>query len=201
VARPFRQQIDEGILDRAAGLFARRGYAKTSLQDVADAVGLSKAGLLHHFPSKDALHEAVLAHADALGQRVLAAVRGLPHGRARDRRAIDVLVDVAIGHPGFVALLLAPVSELADGAEHEPGGPENAVFECFGVHPDDEDADPERLVRVLGAVAALAVLTLAAHQADRTSAWRPLVVATCLDALGHRRPAAPPPHPHSQAEA
>ena len=28
---------------------------KTSVQDVADAVGLSKAGLLHHFPSKDAL--------------------------------------------------------------------------------------------------------------------------------------------------
>ena len=201
MARPFRQQIDEGILDRAAGLFARRGYAKTSLQDVADAVGLSKAGLLHHFPSKDALHEAVLAHADALGQRVLATVRGLPHGRARDRRAIEVLVDVALGHPGFVALLLAPVSELADGAaEHDPDGPQNAVLECFGVDPDD-DADPERLVRVLGSVAALAVLSLAAHQADRSTAWRPLVVATCLDALGHRRPAALPPHPDSQAEA
>jgi AcrR family transcriptional regulator len=205
VARPFRQQIDEGILDRAAGLFARRGYAKTSLQDVADAVGLSKAGLLHHFPSKDALHEAVLAHADALGQRVLAAVRSLPAGPARDRRAVEVLVDVALGHPGFVAMLLAPVTELADGVDHEPGGAENAVFECFGVDPDDDEADPERLVRVLGAVAALAVLTLTAHQADRTTAWRPLVVATCLDALGHRRPRAVPPHPDPahlpQAEA
>ena len=34
----FRQQIDEGILDQAAGLFARRGFGKTSVQDVADAV-------------------------------------------------------------------------------------------------------------------------------------------------------------------
>jgi AcrR family transcriptional regulator len=206
VARPFRQQIDAGILDRAAALFARHGFEQTSVQAVADAVGLSKAGLLHHFPSKDALHEAVLAHADALGQRVLAAVRSLPAGPARDRRAVEVLVDVALGHPGFVAMLLAPVTELADGAGHEPGGPENAVFECFGVDPDpDGDADPERLVRVLGAVAALAVLTLAAHQADRTTAWRPLVVATCLDALGHRRPRAVPPHPDPahlpQAEA
>ncbi|MGY1669904.1 TetR/AcrR family transcriptional regulator [Geodermatophilus sp. SYSU D00710] len=200
MARPFRQQIDEGILDRAAGLFARRGYAKTSLQDVAGAVGLSKAGLLHHFPSKDALHEAVLAHADALGQQVLAAVRHLPPGPARDRRAVDVLVDVALGHPGFVALLLAPVTELADGGGREPGAPENAVLECFGVHPDDDGADPERLVRVLGALAALAVLTLTAQQADRTTAWRPLVVATCLDALGHRRPRALPSHP-TQAEA
>ncbi|MGY1697320.1 TetR/AcrR family transcriptional regulator [Geodermatophilus sp. SYSU D00814] len=200
MARPFRQQIDEGILDRAAGLFARRGYAKTSIQDVAGAVGLSKAGLLHHFPSKDALHEAVLAHADALGRRVLDGVRHLPPGRARDQRAVEVIVDLALGHPGFVALLLAPVTELPDGGEHEPGGPADAVFEAFGVDPGDDGADAERLVRVIGAVAALAVLTLTAHQADRTTAWRPLVVATCLDALGHRRPRALPSHP-TQAEA
>ena len=68
VPTPFRQQVDAGILDRAAGLFAQRGFAKTSLQDVADAVGLSKAGLLHHFPSKDALREGVLSHAAALGR-------------------------------------------------------------------------------------------------------------------------------------
>lgn len=202
VARPFRQQIDAGILDRAAGLFARRGYAKTSLQDVADAVGLSKAGLLHHFPSKDALHEAVLAHAEALGRRVLGHVASLPPGPARDRQAVEVLVDVALGHPGVVAMLLAPVTDLADGAEHEPGGPEHAVLEAFGVDADPAaaDADPERAVRVVGALGALAVLTLAAHDADRTTAWRPLVVATCLDALGHRRPQPAPTHP-DQAEA
>ncbi len=199
MARPFRQQIDEGILDRAAGLFARRGYAKTSVQDVADAVGLSKAGLLHHYPSKDALHEAVLAHAGALGRRVLDEVAHLPPGPARDRLTVELLVDVALGHPGVVAMLLAPVTELADGAVHEPGGPEHAVLEAFGVDPDD-DADPERTVRVVGALGALAILTLAAHEADRTTAWRPLVVATCLDALGHRRPSTLPSHPQ-QAEA
>jgi AcrR family transcriptional regulator len=41
VARPFREQADAVILDRAAALFARQGFAKTSVQDVADAVGLS----------------------------------------------------------------------------------------------------------------------------------------------------------------
>ena len=199
MVRPFRQQIDEGILDRAAGLFARRGYAKTSIQDVAAAVGLSKAGLLHHFPSKDALHEAVLAHADALGRRVLGGVAHLEAGPERDRQAVEVLVDVALGHPGVVAMLLAPVTEIADGAAHQPGSPEHAVLAAFCVDPDD-DADPERTVRVVGALCALAVLTLAAHEADRTTAWRPLVVATCLDALGHRRPRALPSHPQ-QAEA
>jgi AcrR family transcriptional regulator len=186
VARPFRQQIDEGILDAAAALFARRGFAKTSVQDVADAVGLSKAGLLHHFPSKDALHEAVLAQATTLGRRVLEQVEDLPPGAARDRRAVEVLVDVALAHPGLVALMLAPTTQ--------PGtaGPEHAVAElvlrAFGVDP--ATTEPQRLVRALGALGALAVLTLAAHSADQTTAWRPHVVATCFDALGHRRPGA-----------
>ncbi len=197
MARPFRQQVDEGILDRAAALFARRGFAKTSVQDVAVAVGLSKAGLLHHFPSKDALYEAVLAQADTLGQQVLDEVRDLPAGADRDRRAVEVLVDVALAHPGLVALVLAPVTQLD--AEEDPGtaAPE-LVLQAFGVDP--ETTEPQRLVRVVGALSALAVLTLAAHQQDRTTAWRPHVVATCTDALGHRRPGAALPTP-DQAEA
>ena len=89
------------ILDRAAALFARQGFAKTSVQDVADAVGLSKAGLLHHYPSKDAL----LRSRDGAGRRARAArarlVGDLPLGPARDRRALEVLVDVAQAHPGW----------------------------------------------------------------------------------------------------
>jgi len=192
----FRQQIDEGILDQAASLFARRGFAKTSVQDVADAVGLSKAGLLHHFPTKDALYAAVLGQADTIGQRVLGEVAGLPPGEARDRRAVEVLVDVALAHPGLVALMLAPVTDL-DVAEPEPAVA-GLVMQAFGVQLTGDD--DERRVRVVGALAALAVLTLAAHSEDRTTAWRPLIVATCFDALGHRRPDAALPNP-DQVEA
>ena len=195
MARPFRQQVDEGILDRAAALFARRGFAKTSVQDVADAVSLSKAGLLHHFPSKDALHEAVLAQAGTLGRRVLDQVGDLPPGPARDRHALEVLVDVALAHPGLVALLLAPVTD--SDAEPDPAVTD-LVLHVFGVDP--ETTEPPRLVRVIGALAALAVLTLAAHAPDRTPAWRQEIVATCFDALGHRRPDAAPAHP-DQVEA
>ncbi|MGR7023588.1 TetR/AcrR family transcriptional regulator [Geodermatophilus sp. URMC 62] len=217
MGRPFRQQVDEGILDRAAALFARRGFAKTSVQDVAAAVGLSKAGLLHHFPSKDALYGAVLAQADTFGKQVLDEVRDLPAGAERDRRAVEVLVDVALAHPGLVALLLAPVTRLEgtriggtriggtridgtriDGVEDPDTSVPELVLQVFGV--DREATEPQRLVRVLGALAALAVLTLAAHAEDRTTAWRPHVVATCTDALGHRRPGAALPTP-DQAEA
>jgi AcrR family transcriptional regulator len=188
VTRPFRQQIDESILDKAAALFAHRGFAKTSLQDIADAVGLSKAGLLHHFPSKDALHDAVLAHADSVAQQVLDQVRDLPLGPARDRRALEVLVDVALAHPGMVALMLVPATQV--GADAAGSDSATAALQAFGVDPDT--TEPQRLVRVVGALGALAVLTLAAHHENQTTAWRPYVVATCFDALGHRRPSAAP---------
>jgi AcrR family transcriptional regulator len=189
VARPFRQQIDEGILDRAAALFARRGFAKTSVQDVADAVGLSKAGLLHHFPSKDALYEAVLAQADALGRRALADVEHLPEGAVRDHRVIEVFVDVALAHPGVVALMLAPATQGETSAPDTVDAAYSSALAAFGVDPDTGDQD--RLVRVLAALSALAVLTLAAHQKDQITQWRPAIVATCFDALGHRVPGGP----------
>jgi AcrR family transcriptional regulator len=188
VASPFRRQIDDGILDVAAGLFARRGFAKTSVQDVADAVGLSKAGLLHHFPTKEALHAAVLGQAEALGGRVLDSVGDLPLGPARDRRAVEVMVDIALAHPGLVALLIAPVTQGGADAVHDSdaGPAAAAALEAFGVEVGAPVS--ERSVRVAGALAATAVLSIAAHFDDDTTAWRPHIVATCLDALGARGP-------------
>jgi TetR/AcrR family transcriptional regulator len=68
------------ILDAATRLFAARGYDGASLARIAAAVGVRKASLLYHFPSKDALHRAVLDRVlarwnDAL-PRVLEAVAG-----------------------------------------------------------------------------------------------------------------------------
>jgi AcrR family transcriptional regulator len=48
------------ILSAATRLFAAQGVGGTSIQEVADAVGIRKPSLLYHFANKDALHEAVL---------------------------------------------------------------------------------------------------------------------------------------------
>ena len=50
-------------------------------------------------------------------------------------------------------------------------------------------SDPDRMIRVIGALGALAVLCLAAHQIGDRSRWRTQIIATCFDALGHDRKA------------
>jgi AcrR family transcriptional regulator len=52
------------ILDAALAVFAERGYRAGSLRDVAERVGMSEAGLLHHFPNKSSLLAAVLERRD-----------------------------------------------------------------------------------------------------------------------------------------
>ncbi|MGB5813154.1 MAG: helix-turn-helix domain-containing protein [Polyangiales bacterium] len=58
------------ILTQATRLFAEQGYDGTSVQEIADAVGIRKPSLLYHFRSKDELREHVisemLAHWNAL---------------------------------------------------------------------------------------------------------------------------------------
>jgi TetR/AcrR family transcriptional repressor of nem operon len=53
----------EQILGVARGLIETRSYLGFSFQDVADAVGIRKASLYHHFPTKEALGIAVIRQA------------------------------------------------------------------------------------------------------------------------------------------
>lgn len=48
------------IIDAAAREFALHGYHGASIAAIADKVGITQSGLLHHFPSKEALLDAVV---------------------------------------------------------------------------------------------------------------------------------------------
>jgi AcrR family transcriptional regulator len=65
----------------ATRLFAKQGFEATSVQAVADEVGVTKQAVLHHFPSKEHLRqavlEAILAHwNEAVPRLLLAATAG-----------------------------------------------------------------------------------------------------------------------------
>jgi AcrR family transcriptional regulator len=67
---PYRKTAarQREILDAALAVFGRSGYRAGSIREIAEAVGMSQAGLLHHFESKDALLTAVLRHRDDLSK-------------------------------------------------------------------------------------------------------------------------------------
>lgn len=49
------------VLALAADLFARNGYATTTVRDIADAAGILSGSLYHHFSSKEAMVDEILA--------------------------------------------------------------------------------------------------------------------------------------------
>ncbi|WP_127507519.1 TetR/AcrR family transcriptional regulator [Actinoplanes solisilvae] len=180
--RPTKQQIDDEILETAATLFARHGFKETSIQRIADAVGYSKTGLLHRYPTKESLEQAVVERGLRGIREVADEVAALPHGPARDRAAITSIARLAIDCPGIVSLLLAGLAGSDMAAALESIGA--VVFEIFGADPE---TDPIRAVRVIGALGALAVAGVALREKPLAISVGDLIDVS-YDALGHERP-------------
>jgi AcrR family transcriptional regulator len=73
------------IVDATQRLIGERGFWALSMQDVADACGLTVPGLLHHVGSKDGLLLAVLDHRDNEDFLALAQELGLEAGEVWGR--------------------------------------------------------------------------------------------------------------------
>lgn len=83
----------EGILSAAEACFARSGYARASMREIAEAARVSKSLLHYHFESKEHLFVEVQMRAyQRLSARVRAAAEPIAGGRARGLAAFDVLV-------------------------------------------------------------------------------------------------------------
>ena len=67
----YSEATRAALLDEATRLFATRGYAGTSLEDVAVASQVTRGAVYHHFDGKQALFEAVLGRQE---ERAMAAV-------------------------------------------------------------------------------------------------------------------------------
>ncbi|WP_312165585.1 TetR/AcrR family transcriptional regulator [Phenylobacterium sp.] len=84
------------VLEAARGLFAKQGFKGSSLAAIAQEAGITDAGLLYHFPTKNDLLLAVVAQGDREQDEALAKVRdvqGLPLLRRMAEFGADLEAD------------------------------------------------------------------------------------------------------------
>jgi AcrR family transcriptional regulator len=91
------------IVEAAIALIGARGYNAVTVQMLAAGCGLTKAGWLHYFASKDAMLEDLLDELERRDTMALAPVvaAGKAGGAASGRRALATLLDMIIAR--FVA--------------------------------------------------------------------------------------------------
>jgi AcrR family transcriptional regulator len=109
--RERRSRIKRGrILDAGERLFARHGYTKTTVDEIALAASVSKGLIYLHFPSKEALLEAVLEREITAWSR--ASVRSVHETREAKgttaemiARAVRASIDHARNNPLLLGIL------------------------------------------------------------------------------------------------
>jgi AcrR family transcriptional regulator len=87
VGRQERFNRNENVMEAAIAVMSERGYAATSVQEIADRVGVLKGSLYHYFSSKEELLFRVLSESHAEADRIADEVKSL------DLEPIDELLE------------------------------------------------------------------------------------------------------------
>jgi AcrR family transcriptional regulator len=116
MASPSQQRI----VDAAVELFAVHGVGGTSLQMIADAVGVTKAAVYHQYQTKDAI---VVAVAEAELARLETAIDAAEAEPTRERARevlVERMVDLAVKRRRMESTLLGDPVIVRFFADHEP---------------------------------------------------------------------------------
>jgi len=128
-----RQLVDAEIYNVATQLFSTKGYGSTSLQDIADAMGLSRPALYHYVRSKeDILAKLVEEFAESRAHE-LAAVIANPDLTAIEklRRIVIPTVRNVAEHPQRFRLLDRCENELPEEILKKHRAAKRAVRDAF----------------------------------------------------------------------
>ena len=111
----------QAIVEAAAEAFARGGFDGTSILQIAAAVGISRAGLLHHFESKEDLLMAVLDYREEVDRDVFRTAGSRRRGGIGVLRGMVRLAQRNEQRPGLVRLyvVLGGEATAADHPAHE----------------------------------------------------------------------------------
>ena len=103
-----RQRIQQVARD----LFARQGVQRTSLQDIADELGITKPALYYHFASREDLVRSIVVPLIEEGEQFVAGQENLGHTDAR--QLLEGYFDFHYRHRQDLVLVLAELTMLAD---------------------------------------------------------------------------------------
>lgn len=104
---PPQQSTRERILDIALELFVEQGYDKTSLRDIAERLGTTKAAIYYHFARKQDILLELHLRLHALGRGALDQLELLEDGQQRVAAwpaLMDRLIDQVMGNRQLVLL-------------------------------------------------------------------------------------------------
>lgn len=107
--------IQRGILTAACELFAKQGYTRASIAELADACKISRGALYHYFESKEAILFAILdAHIHQMIADVEAAIAGKSTTLEQFRAAIRAIVELNAGSSNEQRVILNDLSFLSE---------------------------------------------------------------------------------------
>ncbi|WP_082953157.1 TetR/AcrR family transcriptional regulator [Mycobacterium sp. 852002-10029_SCH5224772] len=111
MSRP-RSDTRERIQEVARELFLQRGVQRTSLQDIANQLGITKPALYYHFPSREDLVRSILVPLIDEGERFVADHES--RGDTDARELLEGYFDFHYRHRRDLVLLLTELSTLID---------------------------------------------------------------------------------------
>src|SRR3954449_13626167 len=121
MARPLapRGRGRERVVDAALELFAQHGVSGTSLQMIADHLGVTKAAVYYQFKAKEDIVLAVLEPAFRTMRDFIAEAEAAPSPAESSERAMAGLVDLIIEQRQVVAALFRDpeVQRIVEGHE------------------------------------------------------------------------------------
>lgn len=91
----IRSPIEDQILDAAEALMARLGYAKMTMQDIAERAGLGRRTLYLHYPSRE---EVALCTIDRIVERLLARMNAIACGADSAQSRLEAMLVLRVMH-------------------------------------------------------------------------------------------------------
>lgn len=153
-----RTDTRERILTAAARMFTARGFAGTSIRDIADELGVTKAALYYHFTSKDEILHEIVDKPLAAIREAIGPPRDLSTAEARREYATDVIEAMSQCSAEVVSVLKDPSLAANLGTEIRGSGllETLATQLAMGLSGVDDPAqvEPRHLIRAIAAVAA-----------------------------------------------